>query len=144
MLGARRILAKCRQHLHPLSLVSVWYQAEFGGDASRAGAISGRLWWAPGAHRGLVFNTEEQARVSIPMIGAGHALACMPSCSCLPQGHHQGPGARRSLATCPASAELVVMTALSSSGFVVCLFCVPSSGSNEVAGDLCTFRFWIQ
>jgi hypothetical protein len=33
----------CRQHLHPLSPASVGYQAEFGGDAVRAGAIGGRL-----------------------------------------------------------------------------------------------------
>jgi hypothetical protein len=36
------------------------------------------------------------------------------------------------------------VTALSSSGLVVCLSRVPGSGPNEVAGDLCTFRFWIQ
>jgi hypothetical protein len=43
VLGARRILAKYRQHLHPLSPASAWYQAEFGGAAIRVGAIAGRL-----------------------------------------------------------------------------------------------------
>jgi hypothetical protein len=44
MLGARRILAKCRQHLHPLSPASTWYQAEFEGVAVRVGGMAGRLW----------------------------------------------------------------------------------------------------
>jgi hypothetical protein len=43
-----------------------------------------------------------------------------------------------------APAKLVVVTALGGQGLVVCLFCVSGSGSSEVAGDLCTFRFWIQ
>jgi hypothetical protein len=43
------------------------------------------------------FNAEEQARVSIPIFGAERALDYVSSCSCLPQGRHQGPGARRSL-----------------------------------------------
>jgi hypothetical protein len=41
---ARRILAKCGQHLYLLEPAFAWYQAEFGGAAVRAGAISGRLW----------------------------------------------------------------------------------------------------
>jgi hypothetical protein len=44
MLEARRILAKRRQHLYLLEPASMWYQAEFGGVAVRAGAISGCLW----------------------------------------------------------------------------------------------------
>jgi hypothetical protein len=36
-----------------------------------------------------------------------------------------------------------VVTALSSSGPVVYLSCVPGSGPTEVLGDLCTFGFWI-
>jgi hypothetical protein len=46
----------------------------------------------------MVFNAEEQARVSIPIVGAKCALDCVLFCSWLPQGRHQGPSARRSLA----------------------------------------------
>jgi hypothetical protein len=50
MLGARRILAKRKQHLHSTHSASAGYQVEIGDDAVRAGAIVGRLWLAPGAH----------------------------------------------------------------------------------------------
>jgi hypothetical protein len=53
----------------------------------------------------LVFNAEEQARVSIPIVGAERALDYVSSWGCLPQGRHQGPGARRSLAMYSALAE---------------------------------------
>jgi hypothetical protein len=43
MLGARRILVKYRQHLHPLSLALARYKVEFGGDVVQAGASAGRL-----------------------------------------------------------------------------------------------------
>jgi hypothetical protein len=44
MLGAKRILAKCRQHLHPLSPASAGYQVEFRGAVVRAGGKARRLW----------------------------------------------------------------------------------------------------
>jgi hypothetical protein len=43
MLGARRILAKRRQHHHSTHPASAGYQVELGGDVVRAGAIAGRL-----------------------------------------------------------------------------------------------------
>jgi hypothetical protein len=58
-----------------------------------------------GSSLGKDFNAEEQARVSIPIVGVERAFYYVSFCSCLPQGRHQGPGARRSLAMCPALAE---------------------------------------
>jgi hypothetical protein len=62
-----------------------------------------------GEHRELTgawcFNTEEQARVSIPIVGAQRALDYVLSYGRSSQGRHQGPDARRSLMTCPALAE---------------------------------------
>jgi hypothetical protein len=54
---------------------------------------------------GLVFNAEEQARVSVRIVGAEHALDCVLSCIWLPQGRHQGRDARRSLAMYSAPAK---------------------------------------
>jgi hypothetical protein len=62
-----------------------------------------------GEHRVLVggseSHTEEQAHICIPIVGAERALLRATSDSCLPQGCHQGPSARRNLATCSASAK---------------------------------------
>jgi hypothetical protein len=48
---------------------------------------------------------EEQAHICISIVEAGCALLRVTSNNCLSQGCHQGPGARRNLMMCFASAK---------------------------------------